>query len=102
MGVRTAPRICWTSWRLRTTGSFLDLGGRSNLKQVQLRWRVFWKKNLMAHKAMVAVVRATFFSKGEVEKILAQLIFGDEVGGLAEMFGQRADGADIIGRVLGE
>src|SRR5206468_2034410 len=53
IAVRTQGRIFWTSCRLKTTGSFFSRGGRRSLKQVQLRWSVFWKKNLMPHRARV-------------------------------------------------
>ena len=42
-----------------------------------------------------------FLFQGEVKEVLAQLFLGDEIGGLAEVFGQGPHGADIAALSFG-
>ena len=64
-------------------------------KTGQGRCKVCSKRNLIAHKAIVRVLRETRFSLREIEEILAQLLLGELVGGCGEVLGEGLDGLKI-------
>src|SRR6266545_3350541 len=62
VGVRMRERMERTSSMLRTTGNLCSLGARTKSRMGQGRRRVCSKRNLMAHRVTVLVLRATCFS----------------------------------------
>ena len=67
-GIRTSARTRRTSSRLSTAGNRVDGAGRTNRSVGQDCFSVCSYRNRIPHRAIVAVVRATFFSLVKYKK----------------------------------